>query len=356
MKEGTRSVEVSITMLLALAGAALVVGIYRASDHHDAAFWWAAATACFFGAVLVAVGYFAIHPFFSGHHTKVQPRPERHTEALPSGERAHARLMQPTELRDYLRQIKKTMEEEGFGSTPQEPPREVEGDRLNGDVQVVRNELLRRGHDLLTSIALNLPSDAALSDASPATLTFVRDGQEFISQYLPQEARPELLFRYKSVREEQNAIEETLSAVRSIGHLARSDPEATKVDRGRIVRANVQSVLDELASARGTINEGLEDQGFWWRRALTWDTWDNVKGSLSGEPGFHAAYNATREAWDSLQRAELDRLNFDPTNDARRGEFASWERRHVQEALDKSERAEGLLFSYLANYDLPAPF
>jgi hypothetical protein len=352
MRDGTRSVEVSITILLALAGAALAVGLFRASDHHDAAFWWASAFGCFLLAVLVFGLFFAVHPMFIRHRARVKALEYRQTEALPVEERPGNGLMQPTELRSYLRQIKQTMAEEGFGSTlPPERQPEPQG---NGDnVQAVRNLLLQRGHDLLTSLALNLLPDADLPSANPPTLAFVRDGQDFVSQHLPQQARPDLLFRYRNVREAQHAIEETLSAVRSVGHPPESDNRAGKVDHGRIVRANVQAVLDELAWARRVINEGLEEQGFWWRHALTWDTWDNVKGVLSGEPGFHAAYNATRESWDALQRAEVDRLNYDPENDIRRGEFAPREERHVKEALEKSQVAEDLLFNFLANYDAP---
>jgi hypothetical protein len=354
MRDGTRSAEVSVTILLALAGAALVVGVFRASDHHDAAFWWAAAVGCFLAAVLVAGVYFFVHPLFVGHRRKTQVLENPKPKELPTGERPGSELMQPTELRNYLRQIKQTMDEEGFGSTP--PPERQPESQANGDnVQEVRNVLLRRGHDLLTSLALNVLPDSDMPNADPATLSFVRDGQDFVSQYLPQKAKPELLFRYRNVREAQHAIEETLSAVRSVGHAVQSDVDAGKVDHGRIVRANVQAVMDELAWAKRIINEAIEDNGDWWDRPITWDTWDNVKSSLGGEPGFHAAYNATRDAWDALQRAELDRLNYDPENDIQRG-IAKWQEPHITVALEKTKEAEDRLFNFLASYDFEARF
>jgi len=112
-----------------------------------------------------------------------------------------------------------------------------------------------------------------------------------------------------------------------------------------------QGLAAQLAWATRTINEALEESDHFWAQAITWDRWEELRSSLSGEPGFHGAYNATREAWDALQRAEVDRLNYDPESDVRGGELAPWVRRHIETALTKADEAEGLLFNYLANYD-----
>jgi hypothetical protein len=127
----------------------------------------------------------------------------------------------------------------------------------------------------------------------------------------------------------------------------REAEEATERRRARVVRANVQSVIDELAWARRIIMEALEDEGSFWTQEIHWTTWENVKNSLAREKGFHAAYNATREAWDALQRAEIDRLN----HDGARSEIRPWVQRHIETALEKSKAADLELFSFLASDD-----
>lgn len=117
--------------------------------------------------------------------------------------------------------------------------------------------------------------------------------------------------------------------------------------RADVNRANVQLVSDELAWAIRIINEAIEDEGGYWTREIAWTTWDNVKSSLAGVKGFHAAYAATREAWNSLQRAEQDRLN----HDASQSDVRAWEQRHIIVALNEAEEAQRLLFDFLAHYD-----
>lgn len=70
--------------------------------------------------------------------------------------------------------------------------------------------------------------------------------------------------------------------------------------------------------------EALDDGWVFWDQELTWEKWEDVRADLSSENGFHAAYNATRAAWEAIQRVEIVRLG-------RRGsgqnpyEIKSWE-------------------------------
>jgi len=113
----------------------------------------------------------------------------------------------------------------------------------------------------------------------------------------------------------------------------------------RIVRSNVQSVIDELAWATRLINEAVEDHGGFWTQPIHWATWENVKDGLAAERGFHVAYEATRAAWDAVQRAELDRLNHEPREDIR-----PREERHITTALERAAAAHNALLAFLADH------
>lgn len=159
----------------------------------------------------------------------------------------------------------------------------------------------------------------------------------------------------------EGAISRALSWRLAVLLIARSheDPDhPTQAESGaaaarrqaRIVRENVQLVIDEIAEARRTMIEALDDGWDFWDQELRWETWERVKPDLAPEKGFHAAYNATRAAWEAIQRVEIARLG-------RRGsgenpyEIKSWESRWVQAALDLADEAETQLIRFLGNYN-----
>lgn len=118
--------------------------------------------------------------------------------------------------------------------------------------------------------------------------------------------------------------------------------------RARMVRENVQLVIDEIAEGRRTMIEALDDGWVFWDQELKWDKWERARADLASEKGFHVAYNATRAAWEAIQRVEIVRLG-------RRGsgenpyEIKSWESRWVQAALDLADEAETELIRFLGN-------
>jgi hypothetical protein len=119
--------------------------------------------------------------------------------------------------------------------------------------------------------------------------------------------------------------------------------------RARIVRSNVQLVIDEIAVARRTMIEALDDGWVFWDREIEWDKWENVRADLASEKGFHAAYNTTRSAWEAIQRVETVRLGRRTSGD-NPYEIKSWESRWVQSALDLADEAEMQLIRFLGNY------
>jgi hypothetical protein len=131
-----------------------------------------------------------------------------------------------------------------------------------------------------------------------------------------------------------------------LGEVSEYPDAAASRRHARVVRANVQLVIDELAEARRVISESLDDGWVFWDTALTWDNWDNVKTELAPEEGFHAAYNATRDAWQALRRVEINRLE-------RRGEgsnpyeIKTWESRRIETALELAESAQAELLQFL---------
>jgi len=148
----------------------------------------------------------------------------------------------PEDLRAYLKSIKQTMEEEGFGSSP--PPTAVESaasmtssappgpEQLSNRAEPVRTleqereRLLIRCHSLLAEMSAlgGLGAARAVANAVtgyPAALGFVRDGQEFISRAAAGRAESSLIARYQNVPEARQAIEATLAVLSEIGDEAK---------------------------------------------------------------------------------------------------------------------------------------
>jgi hypothetical protein len=125
---------------------------------------------------------------------------------------------------------------------------------------------------------------------------------------------------------------------------------ATADRQARLVRQNVQLVIDEIAEARRTIIHALDAGWTFWDRDLKWDEWDRVRADLASEKGFHAAYNATRTAWEAIQRVEIARLERRSSGN-NPYEIMSWESRWVQAALDRADEAETQLIRFLADYN-----
>jgi len=138
---------------------------------------------------------------------------------------AHPEWTSPEELRDYLQSIKSVMEEEGFGSEPPAPtPTPEPSGHAPSSTHEERDALIKRGHDLLANMAVSsspMGGGRILSARAmgyPATIAFVRDGQELVSRVLPARANPALITGYKTIEEARFAIQETLSALGNIGH------------------------------------------------------------------------------------------------------------------------------------------
>jgi hypothetical protein len=135
------------------------------------------------------------------------------------------------------------------------------------------------------------------------------------------------------------------------GRAPQADSAVADAQRqARRVRANVLLVIDEIAWARRTMIEALDDGWVFWDQELKWDKWDRVRPDLAPEKGFHAAYNATCAAWEAIQRVEIARLErrssgYSPY------EIKSWESRWVQAALDRADEAEEQLMRFLGDYD-----
>lgn len=120
--------------------------------------------------------------------------------------------------------------------------------------------------------------------------------------------------------------------------------------RARIVRANVQLIIDEIAEARRTMIEALDDGWVFWDQEIEWEKWENVRADLASEKGFHAAYNTTRAAWEAIQRGEIIRLGRRSSGE-NPYEIKSWESRRVQAALELADEAETQLIRFLGNYN-----
>src|SRR4051812_38760650 len=111
MREVSRAVEVAVTILLAAGAATAGVGVYQSSSDQHAAIWGAAAALCFLFAVIGPIVFFGVHPVFERHRSRMQA-----ASVTPPGE--GSRPISTDELRDYLRDIRTTMEEEGFEERP----------------------------------------------------------------------------------------------------------------------------------------------------------------------------------------------------------------------------------------------
>lgn len=118
-------------------------------------------------------------------------------------------------------------------------------------------------------------------------------------------------------------------------------------NRERVVRANVQNVLDELHSVKSIIRDALSDTGTFWTKEISQEVWPEVKDALKAEPGFHPAYAATRDAWHAVLRAEIVRLEHDESMSE--GWPAAWEQSRIDEALKKVDVAEKALWHFLGD-------
>ena len=128
----------------------------------------------------------------------------------------------PEELRSYLKKIRQTMEEEGFGG---EPAATLPARAAVQPIEQEREGLVVRGHELLADMALNARSPERLFRSManqtfgyPAVLAFVRDGQAFVSRVLPGRADPGLINAYENAEEARLAIQQTLDAIGNVGH------------------------------------------------------------------------------------------------------------------------------------------
>lgn len=114
----------------------------------------------------------------------------------------------------------------------------------------------------------------------------------------------------------------------------------------RVVRANIQAVLNELAAAKETI-DAAEEEG-WWLEAIRTVTWDSVCNDLAPERGIHHAFNATRDAYRAITKAE------EIAESHRREPRATpqWEEHRLRAAvaaIDTAERSLNMYLTDLAN-------
>jgi hypothetical protein len=80
------------------------------------------------------------------------------------------------------------------------------------------------------------------------------------------------------------------SVVPRTGPLEATLAEAAARNHGRVVRANVQAVSDELAEAKRIINTAIDESGTNRTHDLTWTIRDNVQTDLAQEANFHLAH------------------------------------------------------------------
>ena len=129
--------------------------------------------------------------------------------------------------------------------------------------------------------------------------------------------------------------------------LPMSELEATVIrNRERVVRSNVQNVLNELADNKKIINDAIRDYGDFWDTLFSFDVWNNVRDGLMPERGFHTAFNATRDAYHALFDAEALARNANE----RRESILNWEQTRVTQTLDSIEEAERELVAFLSKY------
>lgn len=155
------------------------------------------------------------------------------------------------------------------------------------------------------------------------------------------------------LRLQLTSIQSNVAAIQTDVHKVATQPrdaprpmgelEAT-LTRGqeKLVRANIQAILDELAVAKQTIYRTAEDDGFWAEPIQT-KIWDNARVSLAPERGVHYAYSAAREAYDQIR--EMNHL----AAGRERHPLLSWETGRLERTAGTIQVAENSLMSYLTD-------
>jgi MFS family permease len=149
------------------------------------------------------------------------------------GDRGSSRgdWVDPEELRAYLKSIKQTMEEEGFGA-PSSPNASLVEPAENRDptpaatsADEERAALLVSGHSVLAEMAMPVMAVRQVVQGTmgfPDALRFVRDGQTFLARYESGLADASLIARYQDADEAREAIRSTLHA------LSRAEPKSPR--------------------------------------------------------------------------------------------------------------------------------
>src|SRR5207253_9663541 len=94
-RTSTRAVEVSVVILLAVAGISVSLGIHEATADRNAVPWWTAAGATLAAAILIPAIFLLVIPVFSG---VLSPR----RDGDPQPTTAREGWVSPAELGRYL--------------------------------------------------------------------------------------------------------------------------------------------------------------------------------------------------------------------------------------------------------------
>lgn len=125
---------------------------------------------------------------------------------------------------------------------------------------------------------------------------------------------------------------------------AEASMSATAQQRERVLRGNVQILLDELDAARRQFADAIEEDRYW-PSPVNRTMWANIQKSLLGEPGFHVAYAATRDAYEAVERCEKRRAWDLEAGDVVPGEEI------LRSALREIGRADRMLTTFLSERD-----
>lgn len=118
----------------------------------------------------------------------------------------------------------------------------------------------------------------------------------------------------------------------------------TTADREKSVRrGNLQSIADELATARDVLDSALLSER-WWRTPIETRFWTNTRTGLTHTEGFHDAYEALRDTYKSIDLVEESRDRW-----AEKGiTDIEWADREVIRAcLGRVENAKSLVGAFL---------